>query len=53
MSSGDTDRSLAWQLTHLLLEASLKQLFYFSKSLYEYSKTFIVSLVLGQDVIPR
>ncbi|XP_067561562.1 diacylglycerol lipase-beta isoform X1 [Pseudorca crassidens] len=24
-----------------------------SKSLYEYSKTFIVSLVLGKDVIPR
>lgn len=25
----------------------------FSKSLYEYSKSFIVSLVLGKDVIPR
>jgi len=24
-----------------------------SKSLYEYSKNFIVSLVLGKDVIPR
>ena len=47
--------SLACRLTRSFLEASfLKQLFFsFSKSLYEYSKTFIVSLVLGKDVIPR